>query len=564
MTENTDTTVDLLIVGSGGGALVAALAANEAGLTALVIEKTEFVGGSTAMSGGVVWVPGNPFLLAQGVQDSAEQGIAYLEEVVGDAGPGASRARKEAFIHGSHKMLGFLMKEGVKFKYCYTPDDYSDAPGGRKEGRAVEGVIIKRRDLGGWATWMRRSPYEFPFPLYQDDAPDAELAFRTPRHFANMLKIMARGALAKRRGDELLTLGQSLIGQILIAMQRRGIWVWRNTAMQELIVEDDRVVGVTAVRDGKPITLRARHGVLLAAGGFARNREMRLANQASPIDGGWSSANPGDTGDAIQASVAIGAATSNLDEAIWLPGPLFQGNPVLAVWERSLPHSIMVDSSAERYMNESLPYMEAGQKMLERHRTVPAVPSWLIMDRRHRRRYPFMAAPPGITPRDWISSGFMKKADTLEDLAARCGLDPARLKATVDRFNRMAIAGKDEDFGRGDTAYDRYFGDETVKPNPNLGTVEQGPFYAVEHVITDVGTVGGVVADEHARVLRDDGTIIEGLYASGCTAASPNGKIYPAPGASISSSMTFGYLAAQHVAARAGVGTADPELVGAK
>jgi 3-oxosteroid 1-dehydrogenase len=487
--------------------------------------------------------------------------VEYLEEVVGDAGPGASRARKEAFIYGSREMLGFLMEEGVKFKYCYTPDDYSDAKHGSAEGRAVEGVILRRSDMGGWATWMRKSPYEFPVPLYQDDAQAAILAFRTPKHFAKMTKILVRAARAKLRGDELLTLGQSLVGQILIAMQRRGIWIWRHTSMDELLVEDDRVVGALATRNGKPVTIRARHGVLLAAGGFARNREMRAANQAEPIDGGWSSANPGDTGDAIQAGIPLGAATSNLDEAIWLPGPLLQGQPVLAVWERSLPHSIMVDSSGVRYMNESAPYMEAGQAMLKRHRDVPAVPSWLILDSRHRRRYPFVGALPGRTPKEWITSGFMKKADTLEELAQQCRLDPARLRETVDRFNAMAVAGKDTDFGRGDTAYDRYFADETVKPNPSLGTIEQGPFYAVEHVITDVGTVGGLVADEFARVLREDGSVIDGLYASGCSAASPNGKIYPAPGASISSSMTFGYLAARHASDRARAETRAEGLV---
>ena len=546
-----DITVDLVVVGSGGGALVAALAAQDEGLTPLIIEKTELLGGSTAMSGGVVWVPANPFLLAQGIDDSAEAGIQYLQEVVGDAGPGTTLERKRAFINGSLTMLKFLTDAGLTFKYCYTPDDYSDAPHGSPDGRAVEGTIIKRSSLGGWGSWLRSSPYEFPVALYQDDAPWAVLSMRSPKHFAKMVRIIARSARARLQGEELLTLGQSLVGQLLIEIQRRGIWVWRNTAMTDLIVEDDKVVGVIADRSGETVTIRARHGVLLAAGGFARNSKMRVDNQAKPIDGSWSSANPGDTGDAIQAGIALGAATSNLDEAIWLPGPLLDGKPVLAVWERSLPHSLMVDSSASRYMNESAPYMEAGQAMLKRNRDVPAVPSWLIFDSRHRRRYPFVTALPGITPKEWIKSGFMKKADTLDDLAVQCNLDPVALRNTVDRFNAMAKAGKDTDFGRGDTAYDRYFADPTVKPNPSLGAIEKGPFYAVEHIITDVGTVGGLVADAQARVLREDGTVIEGLYASGCSSASPNGKIYPAPGASISSSMTFGYLAALDVVDRA-------------
>jgi 3-oxosteroid 1-dehydrogenase len=275
---------------------------------------------------------------------------------------------------------------------------------------------------------------------------------------------------------------------------------------------------------------------------------MRYANQARPINGDWSAASPGDTGDAINVGAALGAATSNLDEALWVPGAMLNGRPEFNIWERSLPHSIMVDSSAERYMNESLPYMEAGQQMLKRHATVPAVPSWMIFDSRHRRRYPLFGALPGITPKGWIKSGFLKRGSTLEELAGECNLDPSRLAVTVDRFNAMVAHGHDADFARGATAYDRYFGDESVKPNPCLGALAKGPFYAVEIYVTDVATVGGLVADEDARVLREDGSWIEGLYASGCSAASPNGKIYPAPGASISSSMTFGFIAAKHAA----------------
>jgi 3-oxosteroid 1-dehydrogenase len=378
-----------------------------------------------------------------------------------------------------------------------------------------------------------------------------------------MAGIIARTARARLQGEELLTMGAALIAQILLGMQRHGIWVWRNTAMTDLIVEDGTVVGVLAERQGRAVTIRARHGVLLAAGGFAHNGDLRRENQAHPISGQWSAANPGDTGDALRAGAGLGAATANLDEAIWVIAGMLNGAPVFTNWERSLPHSIMVDGTAQRYMNESAPYMEAGQRMLERNRTVPAVPSWLIFDSQHRRHYPFGTMAPGVTPRNWIATGFMKKARTLDQLAHQCGLDADALRRTVDRFNQLAATGRDEDFGCGATSYDRYFGDASNKPNPNLGPISKPPFYAVAQYVSDVGTVGGLVTDEYARVLREDGSPIDGLYASGCASASVHGKIYPAPGASISNSLTFGYVAAGRVASRAMAASraGEPEVV---
>jgi 3-oxosteroid 1-dehydrogenase len=188
--------------------------------------------------------------------------------------------------------------------------------------------------------------------------------------------------------------------------------------------------------------------------------------------------------------------------------------------------------------------------MLERHKTVPAAPSWLIIDARHRRRYPFAGAPPLVTPRGWLKSGFMRRASTIADLAAQCELDPARLQATIDRFNAMAAVGRDEDFGRGESSYDRFFSDPTNRPNPNLGAIAKAPFYAVRLYVADVATVGGLVTDEHARVVREDGSVIDGLYASGTGTASVTGRIYPAPGASIANAMIFGFIAADHVRTR--------------
>jgi 3-oxosteroid 1-dehydrogenase len=538
--------VDLLVVGSGGGGLTAMLTALDAGYTPLLIEKTELLGGSTALSGGQIWLPGNHYMLSAGVDDSLERGIEYLEAAVGDAGPGTTAARKEAFVRGGATLLEFLEREGLRFRYSPSPDDYSDLPGGSVDGRAIEAESVKRSDLAGWESWLRFGGW-LPLPMFVHEAPDAALAFRTPGHFLGMCRLIARAIKAKVQGEAPLTMGLALVTQLLMALQRRGAWIWRSTGMEELIVEDGRVAGVIANRDGKRVEIRSRHGVLLTCGGFGHNSEMRQREQAAPISGQWTLTAPGDTGDGIALGKDLGAAVSNLDEAIWLPAPVLNGQPwVGAIWERSLPHAIIVDQSGERYMNEALPYMEAGQEQLKRNETTPAVPSWLIIDDNHRRRYPFLVAPPRKTPGEWIESGFMKRADTIAGLADACGIDRSALRRTVDRFNPMAEKGRDDDFGRGTTGYERKFGDPTNKPSPNLGTIARAPFYAVELVVTDVGTVGGLVADEHSRVLREDGSVIDGLYASGTGSASVGGRVYPAPGLSVAATLVFGYLAAKH------------------
>jgi 3-oxosteroid 1-dehydrogenase len=210
------------------------------------------------------------------------------------------------------------------------------------------------------------------------------------------------------------------------------------------------------------------------------------------------------------------------------------------------PHSIVVDQGGERYMNEATSYVDVGNAMYARNEQTPAIPSWYIVDSRHRRRYRFGGLPPGSPPAHWLSSGYMIEAATLAELARKCGIDAERLDATVKRFNQFALAGVDEDFGRGASAYNRFFGDPSHKPNASLGTIEKGPFYAVKLYPGDVGTSGGLVTDEFARVLRKDGTFIPGLYAAGNAAAPVVGASYPGAGASIASSLVFGFVAARH------------------
>jgi 3-oxosteroid 1-dehydrogenase len=345
---------------------------------------------------------------------------------------------------------------------------------------------------------------------------------------------------------------------------RERIPIWTETPVRDLIVEEGRVVGVLADHNGKPLRIRAKDGVLINAGGFSRNQEMRDRYQRKPISAQWTSVDPGHTGEMQQAAMRLGAAVAQMEQAVWnitslqFDGSLPPGVPVVdkiaypfpQPYDISKPHGIMVDQAGQRFFDEAVSYIEQVNKMYDRHETVPAVPSWQIMDSRHRSQYFWAGSPPGVTPKAWIESGYMKKANTLEELALMCNIDPAVLQATISRFNGFCNTGVDTDFHRGENGYARFVGDPTYKPNPSIGSIEKPPFYAVAMFPHDVGTYGGLLTDEFARVLRADGSVIEGLYATGTSAASVMGKTYPGAGASVGPSFLWGWVAACHACGR--------------
>jgi 3-oxosteroid 1-dehydrogenase len=381
----------------------------------------------------------------------------------------------------------------------------------------------------------------------------------------------------KLRGQDLRANGAAIQGRMLEIALREGLRIWTESPALDYIVENGRVVGVRVIRNGREINVQARDGVLINAGGFSRSREMREEFQAKPNPWRWTNANPGDTGEALQAAMRLGAATDCMNEAWWVitslaPGETMpegavnaQGVPIpfMHHLDLSLPFSMMVDQTGQRYCDEAASYMEIGQRMYAREsETGRAVPSWLIMDSRQRKFYPWGTAAPGAIPQSWLDSGYLKRAGTIAELAEICKVNKDGLTETVSRFNEFCRTGIDADFGRGSRAFDRAHGDPTVKPNPNLGPIEQGPFYAVAMYPGDVGTAGGLVTDEHGRVCRSDGTVIGGLYATGNSTASVFGRCYPGAGASIAASFIFGYLAARHAsgASREATGSMATEI----
>jgi 3-oxosteroid 1-dehydrogenase len=372
----------------------------------------------------------------------------------------------------------------------------------------------------------------------------------TPTGAVMALRVGVRTAFSRLRNQRLATNGGALVAQLLELLQRREVAIWTETPLLDLIEQDGRVVGASVRRNGRSLRVRARRGVLLATGGFAYNAEMRKKYGPQPNDGEWTTCNTGDTGEGLECAMSLGAATAMLDAAWWIPTLLGPDNTRHQSNTRMVPGSIIVDSLGHRYMNESEDYVRCGYAMYKRHEeTGAAIPSWTIFDSWHRSRYLFGKTPPGKkAPQDWLDSGHLKTSETLEGLAIECGIEPATLRATIERFNKFTDTGVDEDFHRGDTPHERYYGDPSLKANSCLGPIAKGPFYASKTYPGDVGTSGGVVCNEYAQVLNEQGDPIPGLYAAGNVTASVMGRVYPGAGASIGASAVFAFIAGNHAA----------------
>jgi 3-oxosteroid 1-dehydrogenase len=544
---------DVVVVGSGAAGMTAALAAAHRGLTVVVVEKAPRFGGSTARSGGGVWIPNNEALQAAGVEDTPELAREYLAAIVGDIVPAA---RRDAFLDRGPEVVAFVQRHSpLRLQWVPGYSDYHpEAPGGRPGGRSCEPAELDGHVLGDELANLE-APYSAPplgVPLTQADYRWLSLLARHPRGLAKLLSLGLRWAKGRLTGKHLLVMGQALAAGLRAGLQTQDVPVWLDTPLVDLTTDGDKVTGVVVLRNGEETTVPARLGVILASGGFEQNEEMRVKYQRAPIGTEWTVGAKANTGDGITAGMKLGAAVDLMDDAWWGPTIPLTGGPWFALAERSRPGCLLVNTRGERFVNESAPYVEAVHAMYgEGDGPGEHIPTWLVFDQRYRDRYMFTGlGPRQQLPGRWFKAGVAAKASTLEKLAERIEVPAEALAATVKRFNGFARSGVDEDFQRGQSVYDHYYGDPRNRPNPSLGPLDKAPFYAVKIVPGDLGTKGGLRTDVDARVLREDGSVIEGLYAAGNASAAVMGHTYAGPGATIGPAMVFGYVAAEHLAAK--------------
>ena len=508
-----DESYDVVVVGGGGGGLTAAYTAGLAGLRTLVLEKADVLGGMTAYAGACLWLPGNHITAQANAADSVAGALEYLRATVGDP---ALEDKQRAYVNTSAELVAFLTRDPA-IRFVYTPfPDYYDAPGRVPNGRGITPEKVPATELGDLVDLVR------------------------PTQAADRL-----GRPVKRKT---LHGGQALIGRLLLAISRLDrVEVRPASPFESLVTSGGRVTGVTARRDGQLVRIGASRGVLLAAGGFEANAELRRTWQGR--DAQWTNAPATHTGDAILAAAGLGARLSGRENGWWATNLVYPGDPETSAFVVGFRGGLFVNGTGRRFANESLPYARMGSEIIALERAgVPALPIWWIFD----DRFPAVPAIPAAEPDREVAraAGLWHTAGTIEDLAAAAGLPTGDLAATVARFNSFAATGKDADFHRGEDEFDLFFspGDG---PNPCLVPVDRPPYHAIRVELGDLGTKGGVVTDTDARVLDEAGVPIAGLYATGNTTASLTGAVYPGPGAPIGTSMVFGYRAVRHMAAAA-------------
>ncbi|MGW1768883.1 3-oxosteroid 1-dehydrogenase [Streptomyces sp. NPDC002073] len=543
---------DVVVVGSGAAGMTAALTAARRGLSCVVVEKAPTFGGSAARSGAGIWLPNNSVILAAGVPDTPAKAAQYLAAVVG---PEVPADRREAFLAQGPRMLDFVMANSpLRFRFMDGYSDYyPNLPGGLPGGRSIEPDQLDGNVLG--AELARLNPAYMPVPagmvVFSQDYKWLTLAAVSAKGLAVSTECLARGTKAALCGQKPLTMGQALAAGLRAGLLQAGVPVWLNTPLVDLVQEGGTVTGVVVEQSGVRGVVRARKGVVVGSGGFEHNAQMRAEYQQQPVGTQWTVGAKENTGDGIRAGRRVGAALALMEDAWWGPSIPLPGEPYFCLAERTLPGGLVVNAAGARFVNEAAPYSDVVHVMYEKDRGAPGshIPAWLIVDQNYRNKYLFKDVLPTIVfPDAWYQSGAVRKAWTWDALAGQIGVPAGALRATLNRFNAQAWNGSDPDFHRGDTAYDHYYTDPGVSPNSCLAPVWAPPFYAFKIVPGDLGTKGGIVTDARARALREDGSVIPGLYAAGNASAAVMGHSYAGAGSTIGPAMTFGYIAANDIA----------------
>ena len=563
MADAGDVSVEVLVVGSGNGALTAALCAYEMGARdVLVVEKSALYGGTSATSGGGIWIPCSRPAQEAGAKDSYAEALQYVQgsTPAGAVPPGM----QETYLKEGPKMLDFLQaRTRVRYEsLAHYPDYWSNLPGAKHGHRSLEPAPVARSVLGRDAGNLRDTHHMmWMFDRIAMTQVDAQVLMAQLPGW--------KGLAARRIWDHVSDVGWALtnkrsrriacgcagIARLRWSMHDRNLPLWLNAQMTELLTDDaGRVTGARITRDGVSTVVRARRAVVLAAGGFEHNQEMREQYLPQPTDARWSAAAGTNTGDAHRAAMAIGADTRLMNGGWWCSSITAPDDPVprLAIMDKSYPGNIVVTRRGRRIANESQNYITYQLEFYRRHTAQdPQAPSWMIFDARSRRMYfngplwPSRFRPDKRLPKSYFSSGFITRADSIRELATQAGIDADGLEQTVSAMNDYARTGKDLEHGRGDAEYDRYYADPRIKPNPCLAPIVEPPFYAMRIDPGDFGTHGGLATNTDAQVLRPDGSAVPGLYAVGNCAAAIL-PTYPGPGSTLGPAMTFAWQAAKH------------------
>lgn len=536
-----DLEVDVVVLGSGGAAMTAAIAAHDFGAKDVVIlEKTGMVGGTTAMSGGMLWIPNNHHQQEEGIEDSDEAIVSYLDSLA----PGQLDPETLwAFMQNGPEMVRYLAdRTPVRLRaFADFPDYQPYSPGAKPDGgRSLDNEAFSFDRLGKWAARVNPSKMAYPLRGSLIEATRGTLDEAT---------------LAEREAGDYRGLGQALAGALFKAVIDRGIPVEFEKRARKLVKDGDRVVGVVAEdASNRDFRVRARRGVVIATGGFEWNETLVKTFLRGPMTGPVSV--PENEGDGLIMAIEAGAQLGNMQNAFWQQSVLemkpqhraAKPNYMLGSDERARPGAILVNSAGKRFVNEAANYNAMGKAVVAFDagtHSYPNLPYWLVIDQRYKDKYPTFTSPPGSP----IPS-YMIQADTLSELAAKAGIDADGLEATVERFNTMVRNGRDEDFNRGENTYDNFYmwGDmDFDPPYRTLGLIDRGPFYAVKMESGALGTSGGPRTNADAQVLDWQGNAIPGLYAAGNVMAAVLGEVYGGAGGTLGPGLTFGYIAGRHL-----------------
>jgi succinate dehydrogenase/fumarate reductase flavoprotein subunit len=555
---------DVLVAGAGAAGLTTAFTAAQQGLKVIVAEKEAVFGGTTAYSAGVIWIPGNSLAKAAGIQDPPQDALRYMQE---EAGPHFDAAKAQAFVREAPQMLDFMLREShVRYQLVANWADYHPLrPGASQGGRSLLPEPFDGRRLGAHFKRLR-SPISTMMlfggmSVSRADIPHLFNATKSMRSGSHVLRMLGRYALDRLRWPRgtAIANGNSLIARLALSLFERDVPIWTQSPVRELLVEQGRVVGAIVEQEGQAVEVRARKGVVLASGGFPRNEALRQAHYPHVAAGKnhVPLAPPGNVGDGARLATAVGAGLGENESnpAAWAPVSLLPGDdgsttPYPHFIDRCKPGFIAVDRRGLRFANEADSYHDFVPAMVQACRNDERVESFLICDHRTLRRYGMGVVPPFPMPiGKYLDKGYLVRGHSLQELAQRLGIDVDGFVRTVEQYNTYVDKGVDADFSKGSNVYNHFGGDPKCQPNPNLAPIVEGPFYAVRLQPGDLGTFKGLVTDEHARVLRlSDRQAVPGLYAVGNDMGSVMGGAYPGAGITIGPAMTFGYIAARHLA----------------